>query len=55
MRVVSMPSTTTFDRQSAEYKAAVLPKGLPAWLSKWQHRWLVEIRLHRRGRHRHLW
>jgi transketolase len=29
VRVVSMPSTTTFDRQSAAYKAAVLPAGLP--------------------------
>jgi len=29
VRVVSMPSTTTFDRQDAAYKAAVLPKGLP--------------------------
>ena len=29
VRVVSMPSTTTFDRQSVEYKKAVLPKGLP--------------------------
>ncbi len=29
VRVVSMPSTTTFDRQDAEYKKAVLPKGLP--------------------------
>jgi transketolase len=29
VRVVSMPSTTTFDRQDAEYKASVLPKGLP--------------------------
>ncbi len=29
VRVVSMPSTTTFDRQSPAYKAAVLPKGLP--------------------------
>ncbi|NIC40548.1 transketolase [Aquabacterium sp. A08] len=29
VRVVSMPSTTTFDRQDAEYKTAVLPKGLP--------------------------
>ena len=28
-RVVSMPSTTTFDTQSVEYKAEVLPKGLP--------------------------
>ena len=29
VRVVSMPSTTTFDRQEAVYKAAVLPAGLP--------------------------
>ena len=29
VRVVSMPSTTTFDRQSVAYKYAVLPKGLP--------------------------
>jgi transketolase len=29
VRVVSMPSTTTFDRQSTEYKASVLPAGLP--------------------------
>ena len=29
VRVVSMPSTTTFDRQSVGYKSAVLPKGLP--------------------------
>jgi transketolase len=29
VRVVSMPSTTTFDRQSAEYKTTVLPAGLP--------------------------
>jgi len=29
VRVVSVPSTSVFDRQSAEYKAAVLPKGLP--------------------------
>lgn len=28
VRVVSMPSTTTFDRQDAAYKASVLPKGL---------------------------
>ncbi|MGH6625544.1 MAG: transketolase [Burkholderiaceae bacterium] len=27
--VVSMPSTTTFDRQSLAYKSAVLPAGLP--------------------------
>jgi transketolase len=29
VRVVSMPSTTTFDRQSAAYKSAVLPSGIP--------------------------
>ncbi|MEZ5645359.1 MAG: transketolase [Burkholderiaceae bacterium] len=29
VRVVSMPSTTAFDRQSADYKSSVLPKGLP--------------------------
>ena len=29
VRVVSMPSTTVFDRQSADYKRAVLPPGLP--------------------------
>jgi len=29
VRVVSMPSTTTFDRQSADYKRQVLPPGLP--------------------------
>jgi transketolase len=29
VRVVSMPSTTTFDRQSVAYKKAVLPAGLP--------------------------
>jgi transketolase len=29
VRVVSMPSTTTFDRQTVAYKASVLPKGLP--------------------------
>ena len=29
VRVVSMPSTTTFDRQSAAYKVAVLPAGIP--------------------------
>ncbi|MEY2861090.1 MAG: hypothetical protein RL392_1548 [Pseudomonadota bacterium] len=28
-RVVSMPSNTTFDKQSAEYKAMVLPAGVP--------------------------
>ena len=29
VRVVSMPSTTTFDRQSADYKSTVLPPGMP--------------------------
>ena len=29
VRVVSVPSTTTFDRQSLAYKSAVLPAGMP--------------------------
>ncbi len=29
VRVVSMPSTTVFDRQDATYREAVLPRGLP--------------------------
>src|SRR5206468_1151879 len=29
VRVVSMPSTSVFDRQSAEYRASVLPLGVP--------------------------
>jgi transketolase len=29
VRVVSVPSTTTFDRQSVAYKASVLPAGVP--------------------------
>ena len=29
VRVVSMPSTTVFDRQTVAYKASVLPQGLP--------------------------
>ncbi|MFM9970474.1 MAG: transketolase, partial [Burkholderiales bacterium] len=29
VRVVSMPSTSVFDRQDAAYRAAVLPKGVP--------------------------
>ncbi|QNN57106.1 transketolase [Diaphorobacter ruginosibacter] len=29
VRVVSMPSTTTFDREEAKYKKLVLPEGLP--------------------------
>jgi transketolase len=29
VRIVSMPSTTTFDRQEVAYKKSVLPKGVP--------------------------
>jgi transketolase len=29
VRVVSMPSTNTFDKQDAAYRSSVLPKGLP--------------------------
>ena len=29
VRVVSMPSTTTFDRQDVQYKTSVLPAGIP--------------------------
>jgi transketolase len=29
VRVVSMPSTTTFDRQDRAYKESVLPTGIP--------------------------
>ncbi len=29
VRVVSMPSTTTFDREDAKYKSSVLPTGVP--------------------------
>ncbi|MEO7391000.1 MAG: transketolase C-terminal domain-containing protein, partial [Ramlibacter sp.] len=29
VRVVSMPSTSAFDRQSAAYKTSVLPAGIP--------------------------
>ena len=29
VRVVSMPSTTVFDRQDVDYRAAVLPRGVP--------------------------
>jgi transketolase len=29
VRVVSLPSTTTFDRQDADYKRSVLPDGIP--------------------------
>ncbi len=29
VRIVSLPSTSVFDRQSAEYRAQVLPQGLP--------------------------
>jgi transketolase len=55
VRVVSMPSTTTFDREDAKYKKAVLPAGLPArGRGNGRDRRLVEIRLRRRGGHRHL-
>ena len=41
-----MPSTTTFDQQSAEYKSAVLPAGLPrVAVEMGVDRRLVEIRL----------
>jgi transketolase len=29
VRVVSMPSTSVFDRQDADYRASVLPRGIP--------------------------
>jgi len=29
VRVVSMPSTTVFDRQDSAYQVSVLPRGLP--------------------------
>jgi transketolase len=29
VRVVSMPSTTTFDKQSIDYKSQILPQGIP--------------------------
>jgi transketolase len=29
VRVVSMPSTTVFDRQDASYRESVLPRGIP--------------------------
>ncbi len=52
VRVVSMPSTTTFDLQSADYKREVLPVGLPrVAVEMGSNLRLVEIRLRRRGRH----
>jgi hypothetical protein len=55
VRVVSMPSTTTFDRQDAAYKRQpCCPRACRASPWKWADRRLVEIRLRRRGRHRHL-
>jgi transketolase len=36
-RVVSMPSTSVFDRQSPEYRAAVLPRGVPRVAVEAQH------------------
>mgnify|MGYP002135169394 CR=1 FL=1 len=43
VRVVSMPSTSVFDRQSVEYKKAVLPPKLPRiaverGLQRFEHR-----------------
>jgi transketolase len=29
VRVVSMPSTTTFEKQSIDYKSQILPQGIP--------------------------
>ena len=54
VRVVSMPSTTVFDRQSAAYKSSVLPPGVPRIaVEMGVHRRLVEVRLRRGRRHRH--
>ena len=41
-RVVSMPCTSVFDRQDGEYRAGVLPRGIPrvaveAGVTKWWH------------------
>ena len=56
VRVVSMPSTTTFDRQSVEYKTERVARRVAAHRrGSRRHRRLVEIRLRRRRRHRHLW
>ncbi len=54
VRVVSMPSTNVFDRQSLAYRQSVLPKAAAYRGGDGGHRRLVEIRLRRGGRHRYL-
>ena len=54
VRVVSMPSTTTFDRQDVAYKKSVLPKGMPriaVEMGATDGWWKYGVR--GRGRHRH--
>ena len=55
VRVVSMPSTSVFDRQAPAYKTSVLPQGLPRIAVEMgvSDGWW-KIRLRRGGRHRHL-
>ena len=56
VRVVSMPSTTTFDRQDTAYKIESAARRPAAHRGgNGRDRRLVEIRLRRRRRHRHLW
>jgi transketolase len=55
VRVVSMPSTTTFDRQTSSTTRPCCPRAAAHRGGNGRHRRLVEIRLRRRGRHRHLW
>jgi transketolase len=56
VRVVSMPSTTTFDRQTVAYKSQrAACRRAARCRGNGLHRRLVEIRLRRRGGHRHLW
>ena len=55
VRVVSMPSTTVFDRQGVAYKTQRVARGAAAHRGGGgRHRRLVEVRLRRGGRHRHL-
>jgi transketolase len=54
VRVVSMPSTTTFDRQDAKYKKPCCPPAAAHRRRNGRDRLLVEVRLRRRGRHRPL-
>ena len=55
VRVVSMPSTTAFDRQSVELQELSSAGGRSAHRGRdGRDRLLVEIRLRCRGRHRHL-